>query len=212
MSRKLDEKDSSEEKDLSAGRILVAFEKLFDHDFPARVAENSLLHDILHGFSRFVVIGRYRHSLSGCQTVRLDDGRVAVDRPQALVQFGHHPVSRGHYPRRLHQLLAVRLGPLHRGRGGAGPEAADPEIREGVGDPLDQGGFGAHDDEVRLLVAGRSYDGVDVIGGDIEYPGIRGDPCIARRAEELRRSPGASQGLHDRVLAAAAAEHEHAGW
>ena len=179
-------------------RQLVAVEELLDHD--GRVAEPALDEHRLQRLPRLRLVGGDHDALAGGQPVGLDHRRVAGDRGHAR----RRPTSTtayaaGRHARGGHHLLGERLRALQpRGRG-ARAEAGDAR-RARVGEPVDQRRLGADDDEVHAVGA-RS----DPRRDDRR---VARDPRVAGRAEHLGALRGALERAHDRVLAAAAADHE----
>ena len=100
----------------------------------------------------------------------------------------------------------MRLRPLDPRRLRRWAERGDSLSLERVDHPRDERRFGSDDDEIDPFVASRGDDPVDVIGADVEAPGIIGDAGVSWRTKGLRGGSRAAQGADDRVLAAAAAD------
>ena len=109
-----------------------------------------------------------------------------------------------------HQLLGERLAALDaRGRG-ARAERAQALGLERVHEARDQRRLGADDVRSALLLRARRTSPSTSSAADVEAARVGGDAGVAGRAQHLRRARAAQQRAHDRVLAPAAADDQHA--
>ena len=180
-------------------RHLAALEVLFDDH--ALGVEHPPHEQSLECLARLRLVGGDDHALPCGETIGLDHRRVALDRRHAGGGVGDHLIRGRRYPRRLHHLLAERLGSLERGASGARAEARDTGLSQTIGQPGDQWRLGADDDEVDLGLLGTAHEPVEIADAHLEDGGLRCDPGITGRTDD-RRAPGrAQQRLDDGVLA-----------
>jgi hypothetical protein len=76
---------------------------------------------------------------------------------------------------------------------------------------FDKRRLGADHDEVDALGARGVDQALEVVDGDVQQPGVGGDPGVAGRAQQLRALRRAGQRAQDRVLAPARADDEDLG-
>ena len=97
-------------------------------------------------------------ALAGGEAVVLDDvGRAErVERRLDLVEASHTWARGRGNVGRGHDVLGERLGALQPGRLGEGPKTGMPARAHGVGDPGDERGLRADDDEVDAVRDGRA--------------------------------------------------------
>src|SRR3546814_4616747 len=87
-------------------------------------------------------------------------------------------------------------------------EDGDVDLAQSIGEPRDERGFGADDDEIDRV---RLYDGEqagDVVGGNAHAFGIRFDPRVARRGIELGAAWRLCQLPAERMFAAPRSEQQ----
>src|SRR5882724_10617837 len=161
---------------------------------------------------------------------RLGDGRADEDPFPAREAVGLHDHRRAHLPhvtggvvgivehaeeRRRHalvaeQLLGERLRALEARGGGRRAEGAEAGGGEAVDEAQGQRQLGADDGEIDVALLGEVQQPLHVVGGDRHALRVLGDAGVAGRTVE-RADAGALPELpHERVLAPAAADDEHA--
>ncbi len=104
--------------------------------------------------------------------------------------------------------LANALDPSSSAAARDGPEAADPAVADGVGDPRDEGRLGPDDDEVGADLLREGGHGITVELVDRVQRGEGRDPRVAGRCVDLLDGRVAREREREGVLAASGADDE----
>ncbi len=161
------------------------------------------------GRRRVAVVG-HDDALAGGEAVVLDDvGRAeGVEGSTHLVRRAAHVGLGGGDAGDRHHVLGEGLGALELRGGTRRTEAADAAVTYGVGDPGDQRGLGADDDEVGADLLGQGGHGVAVELVDVVQRGAGRDAGVAGCGVDLLDVGVAGEAERECVLTASGADDE----
>ena len=105
--------------------------------------------------------------------------------------------------------LANALEPSSRAAALDGPETAIPTSSSRSASPATKRDLGADHHQVDGAALGQRDQPVDVVGGDGDVLGPAGRAGVAGRAQQRRAARAPGQGLHQRVFATSATDHQY---